>query len=283
MEVRLASPHASRPVRALTVLFLVIAGFALQPRSVAQAYAVKKTKSGQSVRWSVDVITLRVDPRLERVFGSDAIRAALAMSTDAWRGLPGVPRIEISQDAAPGYSLEQRTNGVYLMDPWPFPQEQLAVTVSTYTTTGRMIGADILINVNTRYALLPEGDDVGGHQHDLGAVLTHEMGHVLGLDESPDDELATMWPYIRAGEVHQRTLTDDDEQGIVDVYSGPEPDDAIRGCGQMSVAGGARAERSGAALGLLMLCLVLARRAGLREAARRNHSAGLHLGRDDRG
>jgi hypothetical protein len=38
------------------------------------------------------------------------------------------------------------------------------------------------------------------------------MGHVLGLDESPNDQSATMWPYIRGGEVHQRTLSEDDRE-----------------------------------------------------------------------
>jgi hypothetical protein len=260
MEVHFASTQHPRAARTLTAILLALAGFMLSPNSTAQAFVLKKTKGGQSVRWAEPSVTLRVDPKLEQVFGSDEIRAALAMSTDAWRGLPGVPSIEISEEAAPGYSLAERTNGVYLMDPWPFPKEQLAVTVSTYTTTGRMIGADILINPNTKYALLQESaDERGVSQHDLGAVLTHEMGHVLGLDESPDDEMATMWPYIRAGEVHQRTIENDDEQGVIEAYAGTAPVEAA-GCGQMSVAGSAQSERGGVALGLFAAALVFAGR-----------------------
>jgi hypothetical protein len=201
------------------------------------------------VRWAAGAITMRIDPKLEQALGRDHVRSALSMATDAWRGLPGVPAISLSDEAAPGYRLAERTNGIYFMKPWPFPKEQLAVTVSTYASNGRMIGADILVNGETDYGLLADGEDHAGmRQHDLGAVLTHEMGHVLGLDESPDDESATMWPYIRAGEVHQRTLSDDDEQGVIEAYAGAAPTETM-GCGQASVVGAPRASQPLAAYG----------------------------------
>jgi hypothetical protein len=125
------------------------------------------------------------------------------------------------------------------MLPWPFAPEQLAVTVSTYDLDGRMIGADVLVNGESDYALLADREDVPGmSQHDLAAVLTHEMGHVLGLDESPDDQSATMWPYIRGGDVHQRTLSEDDEEGIVAAYQDMVFDaGGSSGCTQASVLG----------------------------------------------
>lgn len=218
---------------------------------------LKTTKAGARVRWSESSVTMRIDPKLEESMGRDSVRAALTMATDAWRGLPGVPSITLSDEPAPGYRLAERTNGIYLMNPWPFPKEQLAVTVSTYASNGRMIGADILVNGETQYALLAEGSDHSGmHQHDLGAVLTHEMGHVLGLDESPDDDSATMWPYIRAGEVHQRTLSDDDEQGVIEAYAGSAPE--AMGCGQASVVGAARSAQPMAAYGWLLAVVGLA-------------------------
>jgi MYXO-CTERM domain-containing protein len=220
------------------VLGLIVFAHVGLPAGTAHAYVLKTTKTGQLVRWSESTVSLRVDPKLRGLFGKQQLQAALSMASDAWRGLPGVPQIVVSDEAAPGYTLSRRTNGVYLMNPWPFPKDQLAVTVSTYATNGRMIGADVLINADVRYALLDDGTDHPEMpQHDLGAVLTHEFGHVLGLDESPDDESATMWPYIRAGEVHQRTLADDDEQGVIEAYAGAAPVGAAVGCGPASVVG----------------------------------------------
>ncbi|HKU37998.1 MAG TPA: matrixin family metalloprotease [Polyangiales bacterium] len=226
----------------------------------AHAYALKQTKAGQRVRWADSTIALRVDPKLEAALGRERVRAALTMASDAWRGLPGVPSITLSDEAAPGYRAAERTNGVYWMNPWPYPKDQLAVTVSTYAANGRMIGADVLINAEVQYALL---DDAADHpdmqQHDLGAVLTHELGHVLGLDESPDDESATMWPYIRSGEVHQRTLSEDDEQGVIEAYAGQAPSSPA-GCGQASVVGAARSASADMLWPMLLLPLFLRRR-----------------------
>lgn len=244
------------------VLAALLCAYLAAPTSVAHAYLVKTTKAGSRVRWADSTVTMRIDPKLEQVMGKHAVRSALLMATDAWRGLPGVPVIALSDEAAPGYRLAERTNGIYLMNPWPFPKEQLAVTVSTYASNGRMIGADILVNGETDYALLADGaDHVGMPQHDLGAVLTHEMGHVLGLDESPDDASATMWPYIRAGEVHQRTLSEDDEQGVIEAYSGSAPTE-VAGCGQASVVGARSASLPMAAYGWILAVagLVVCRR-----------------------
>lgn len=245
---------------ALVTLVCIGAGSA----GTAHAYTLKLTKSGERVRWSSDTITMRVDPKLEELLGRTEVRTALGMATDAWRGLTGVPTIAISNEAAPGYRYSERTNGVYLMDPWPFPKEQLAVTVSTYAANGRMLGADILVNPQVKYALLADGEDhVGMTHHDMAAVLTHEMGHVLGLDESEEED-ATMWPYIRAGEVHQRSLEEDDQSGVIEAYAGAAPAEAM-GCGQASVAGRATQPTAALVWMLAAAALVWRRKAQLRK------------------
>jgi hypothetical protein len=219
----------------------------------AHAYVLKNTRTGHRVRWAVPVVTMYVDPKLVEYFGNDTVNASLTIATEAWR-VPNVPEIVISDKAATGYQSAQRTNGIYLMNPWPFAKEQLAVTVSTYDLDGQMIGADVLVNGESQYALLPDGHDHPGMtQHDLAAVLTHEMGHVLGLDESPNVEHATMYPFIRGGDVHQRKLTDDDEQGVTEVYRDADFETGAGGCTQASVVGN-RAPSDA----LQLLCLVMA-------------------------
>ena len=209
--------------------------------STAHAYKLKTTKTGNRVHWTSPVITLYVDAKLEDFYGKDAVRSSITMASETWRGLPNTPDIVISDKPAPGYQATERTNGIYLMNPWPFPKEQLAVTVSTYDLDGNMIGADVLVNAESSFAVLSDGEDHPGMaQHDLPSVLTHEFGHVLGLDESLTDQMASMWPYIRGGDVHQRTLTSDDESGVTDTYHGVTfnaATAAIGGCTQASVLG----------------------------------------------
>lgn len=248
---------------------LVAAGLSCLSSS-AHAYMLKTTKTGHKVRWTTPIVTLYVDDKLARFFGAQAVRSSLTIATEAWRGLENVPDVVISEQSAPGYQPKTRTNGVYLMQPWPFAREQLAVTVSTYDLDGRMIGADILVNGESDYELLTDGQDMPGMtHHDLAAVLTHEMGHVLGLDESPDDKSATMWPYIRGGDVHQRTLSEDDEQGIVAAYKDMVYDtSAPAGCTQASVLG-VRPDSGGVQLtGWLLAMLCLGHRSVRRREAR---------------
>jgi hypothetical protein len=236
-------------------------GVVAQPQS-AHAYMLKTTKTGHRVRWTSPVVTLYVDQKLAAAYGSDVVRASLMIATDAWRGLDNVPDVVVSDQAAPGYDTQSRSNGVYLMRPWPFAREQLAVTVSTYDLDGRMIGVDVLVNGESDYALLPDGDDspFTAH-HDLAAVLTHEMGHVLGLDESPDDRDSTMWPYIRGGDVHQRTLSEDDEAGIVAAYKDVMYESSLPlGCTQASVLGVLPVASNMRCAALVLLMLGMAQR-----------------------
>lgn len=235
----------------------------------AHAYMLKTTKTGHRVRWTTPVVTLHVDPKLEAAYGADVVRASLTIATDAWRGLDNVPDVVVSEQPAPGYDANTRSNGVYLMRPWPFAREQLAVTVSTYDLDGRMIGVDVLVNGESDYALLPDGEDSPfTSHHDLAAVLTHEMGHVLGLDESPDDRESTMWPYIRGGDVHQRSLSEDDEAGIIAAYKDVLYEtDLPLGCTQASVLG-VIPSASNLRLGAwLILLLGVAQRLARRRAA----------------
>ncbi|MET0388794.1 MAG: matrixin family metalloprotease [Polyangiales bacterium] len=223
-----------------------------------QAYTLKTTKTGQRVRWSTQVITLYVDAKLEAHYGKREVNNALTIATEAWRGLERVPDVVVSDRPASGYQADARSNGVYLMMPWPFAREQLAVTVSTYDLEGHMIGADILVNGESDYALLDDASDVPGvGHHDLAAVLTHEVGHVLGLDESADDQSATMWPYIRGGDVHQRTLSEDDERGITAAYADMVYESELpAGCTQASVLG-ARPEVSKSQLAVWFFAALL--------------------------
>ena len=188
--------------------------------SSASAYTLKHTKGGNAVRWYARSVTMHVDPALETMLPAGQVRAALNMASDAWRGIGDAPEIVIAEGAPKAYDADKRNNGVYLLKQWPFGSDQLAVTVLTYSTTGQILGMDVLVNGSKRFDMLSEEQSaLGADAHDFAAVMTHEFGHVLGLDEDHDDEQATMWPYIRKGEVHQRTLAVGDEQGVTEAYA----------------------------------------------------------------
>jgi hypothetical protein len=215
---------------------------------------------------------MKIGAELEAFLPPGEVRDAAVMATEAWRGLPGVPDIYITDGQAPGFDVERRSNGIYLMDPWPFDPERLAVTVSSYAPNGKLVGADILINAEIDWALLSENDEDANHTlFDIASVITHEMGHVLGLDENVDDPTSTMWPYTPAGQTHQRTLSLDDEEGIIELYNAPLPEPAF-GCGPASVAGGRHLPSAPLSFLFLLCAVAAAGRVRARQVASRTRS-----------
>lgn len=208
----------------------------------ASAYTINETERGRRIRWADSKVAFQVDPAIAQMLPSGRVQAALRISMDAWRGFEGVPELEIStgQPSALGHVADHPTNGIYLPAVWPHESDKLAITVVTYEmASGRLLDADVVVNRNVVFNLLDEYSPSRQSSYDLAAVLTHEMGHVLGLGESHDDRMATMWPYADRGDTHQRTLSDDDEAGVIDAYDGPAPLPAAA-CAQMTVAGAGR-------------------------------------------
>ena len=95
----------------------------------------------------------------------------------------------------------------------------LGATFAEYSDDGRLEDADIIINdfENDLSAPNPDGTTL------LQALLTHEMGHSLGLDHSAIQVGAkyrpTMYPYLAGWE---SSLTYDDEVGLASLYPSPE-------------------------------------------------------------
>ena len=94
----------------------------------------------------------------------------------------------------------------------------LGVTYVSYSNDGAIQDADIILNDAEWNLARPNTDGTTM----LQALLTHEMGHALGLDhstlnESPDLQ-PSLYPYFAGGE---STLETDDKAGISCVYPTP--------------------------------------------------------------
>lgn len=205
-------------------------------------YNIKECEGGYPIRWGVDGISLRVDEGMHHFLKERDANDTIVMGVQAWAGFPGVPEMVLvaGEPREAGFHDDGPSNGIYLVEDWPYESNKLAVTVTTFSKlTGKLLDADILVNSTGGYSSLD--DDTMPQEdadYDIVAVMTHELGHVLGLGDSVDDEMATMWGYIMPGEIHQRTLNVDDEDGITTLYNGAvPPDDPTAGCGTASVSG----------------------------------------------
>jgi hypothetical protein len=257
---------------------LFAAGFLVS--GTARAYTVKQTDSGSTVRWHTNVVTLRMDPSMEQYFTDMHVTGMVAESAAAWGNLDGVPELQISNGlpGPKGFDPDRGiTNGVYLIKDWELAESSLAVTVATFESrSGKIVDTDILVNANHPFTVTPDREE-DRRAFDLLGVLTHEMGHVLGLGESFDVRMATMWPNIARGETHQRDINDDDEAGVELAYSLAALSEAEpQGCGGSSVVLH-RSKQQSAGFWFLSGGLLIGAGLWLRSRARRGRSRGVPM------
>lgn len=107
---------------------------------------------------------------------------------------------------------------------WPYEPTVIALTTATFREkTGEILDADIEFNEADFVFTDVNGPPCGGSvtmscvSTDLQNTATHEIGHFIGLDHSPDPG-TTMFGSASTGEIDKRTLSPDDEAGICDIY-----------------------------------------------------------------
>lgn len=90
----------------------------------------------------------------------------------------------------------------------------LAKTTVTYDTeTGEIFDADIELNHAYNEFTIDDENVI----YDLQSILTHEVGHFIGMDHTPDF-LATMNAGYQSGSIELRNIESDDEAGACDAY-----------------------------------------------------------------
>ncbi len=115
------------------------------------------------------------------------------------------------------YDAEEKNANVIMFrdDAWPYGAgAALALTTVTYVLeTGAIRDADMEINSANATLTLDDTAVVV----DLASILTHEVGHFLGLSHSPVAD-ATMFPDYPPQSISLRTLDPDDVAGICAVF-----------------------------------------------------------------
>lgn len=183
---------------------------------------LRRTSLDAIVHWEQAEIRIPVDPALEARFGT-GVRRALADAAEAWDLGGQVPKVELVHEVSEQdrlHAFEETANWVGFAASWSFG-DKLAVTVSTFEVdTGALLAVQVWLNPNRTFELVAEGRaPVGRDTYDLQAVLTHELGHVLGLGEAAQVPEATMFPIIHRGETRQRRLSEADEDAVDELYA----------------------------------------------------------------
>jgi len=150
--------------------------------------------NGKALSWKDGKVTLRVSRTVhweggdgtgvDRREPASSAHAAIFEAIRSWER-PGRGRIEIDLDFTDVQTVSAGENVVTFTDPAPFDtgvcdkQRHISCTLISFTEDGGIASASVAFNPYKRHSSL----GLAG-THDLGLIMMHEMGHVLGLNHS---------------------------------------------------------------------------------------------------
>lgn len=193
-------------IRSFIVLFILSFSTLIQR---VEAYVHNTTQSDSLVHWTdgLSVIDLFVNPANTQGFSPTSFHSIVANSIAQW---DGKSRLSLRKFTTAGLNQENLNEIFFSSDPTIFNGTGVVGLTQVYfkNNTGEIIEADILINDN--YTLSDDINDVSY----LGNVVTHEIGHFLGLGHSQVMG-STMFYALTRG---QNQLSDDDKAGVYSIY-----------------------------------------------------------------
>lgn len=237
-----------RSITALILLAMML-GWAVPARS----YTLQFTDASSAVRikWPTNVITIAfssslVTPPANIKTGSNVLGAARRALVQ-WAGASNIRFVETSSTAQ-SISPSAGGDGISLITLANTPENAALFSGSDRPgrtrvyfdpVTGRISEADIALNPSAQFST-----DGTFNTYDLESVLTHEIGHLLGLEHSGMVG-ATMQPRLALNGLYTlpafsaRTLSEDDRAGVRALYGPGTGLGSI--AGTVSYAGGAPA------------------------------------------
>ncbi len=151
------------------------------------------------------------------VVSHDALADALVSSSETWMEIEGAPDLTVAGHVADADAVAfDGVNAVFFQEQWEGHPSQLALTF-THVSDGEIIEMDMAINAE--HHLFTTDPDTDWNAFDLQNLITHELGHGLGLDHL-SAEPASMFHQIDPGETHKRDLEPEDVDTFSELYEG---------------------------------------------------------------
>ncbi len=184
----------------------------------ASAWQVRNNDHGQELSWRNRTISYQVDPSNNQALSEAAVESMVAAGTRSWTTPVGDGLAFTSQGRASGaIDPHDNKNIIYFEDEWEHDPALVGLTFVWSRPDGEIIGFDMALNTQDHTWSV---DGTNGH-NDLLNTLSHEFGHAIGVDHSPEIKAATMYPSTFPGEVAKRDLDADDKSAVQYLYEGP--------------------------------------------------------------
>jgi hypothetical protein len=171
----------------------------------AMAHTSNKSDSGQELFWPSTSLNLRVGSNSKSLTNTQ-VQNILQNSLNQWNPA-STAKIQINGASRNSLTFTQNSD--------IFGSGVVGVTQITYGTSGAITQADIILN-ERNYTFTTNPSDTLGATVYLGDVLTHELGHFVGLSHSEVLESTMFYSAFRG----QATLAEDDRSGVRAKYDG---------------------------------------------------------------
>jgi hypothetical protein len=198
----------------------------------AAAYTIPSSESGREIRWRYgQKLFMAGNPSGASAIPPDAFRKAAVFGLQQWKwATRGILDFDYWQGEDPAhYPTVLENDGLnaiffasrspHLSDPNVIGYTQLLYN----SANGDIIEADIILNDRDfEFSSSPtDTTSNGGRRVHLGAVLTHELGHVVGLSHSAEVNASLLHVEF----LDQRLLGCDDQLGARQLYSAMLPEE----------------------------------------------------------
>ena len=167
--------------------------------------------------WNSNIpVTYTINPTNPQKLSSTFIKSAISTAAGTWDTATGKSLFNpYKTDSAAKFGKRDGKNAI-VFGKYYYPLAIAVTGIWFDSITGQIYETDMLFNTNFRW-----GDATKDpRKMDLQNIATHELGHVVGLDDIYDSSCAsvTMYGYSGYGDVAKRTLESPDITGLLSMY-----------------------------------------------------------------
>jgi len=200
---------------------LIIVTIAAATPLGAYVLTLARSSSGEILRykWKSFPITWRMNPiNGANLSGTRTPADVFTASFAAWQSIP-TASISFTRGPNTDTTTQPGDDGINLVTTnvpaSNFPAGVAALT-RTVMLSGVIVEADIFVNANSNIPFTTNESATPGYV-DLQSTMTHEMGHLLGMDHSPLLSATMLWNST-TGIIYGRVPSSDDMIGVSILY-----------------------------------------------------------------